>query len=444
MRSSLLFLLLLLFIVVVYCSPPQGTSNRLLVVLEKDQYKATHSAFFGQLEDFGYTLHFSSVFDDNALERYGEYEYSGLILFVSSSNEFGTLLDIDAILEFVDASHNVFIATSRSASSSVKELMSEFGVDFSTAQKRTQVVDHLHYDRNLDASSGKNSVIYSSNKSSSLFGEEDEEKILFHGVGHQLAPDSDLVFSILSAHDSAYTYPLKENAPVLAGNTISLVSGFQARNNARVVLAGSIDLFSNKYFAAQVHTGDGHVELSSGNAHFSKQLLAWMLKEKGLLRAINAKHHRVGEEEQPDIYKITESIVFSVDIQEWNGSEWVPYVADDIQLEFRMLDPYIRQNLVLVDPSKGSYALEFRIPDVYGVYTFSIEYTRIGYSNLHLNMVEPIRPFRHDEYERFIPAAYPYYVGAFSMIIGFIIFSFIFFFSLGGPTMTTTQQKKKQ
>lgn len=28
----------------------------------------------------------------------------------------------------------------------------------------------------------------------------------------------------------------------------------------------------------------------------------------------------------------------------------------------------------------------------------------------------PVRPFRHNEYERFIPAAYPYYGASFSMV----------------------------
>jgi hypothetical protein len=28
----------------------------------------------------------------------------------------------------------------------------------------------------------------------------------------------------------------------------------------------------------------------------------------------------------------------------------------------------------------------------------------------------PVRPFRHNEYERFIKAAYPYYGGTFSMV----------------------------
>lgn len=41
----------------------------------------------------------------------------------------------------------------------------------------------------------------------------------------------------------------------------------------------------------------------------------------------------------------------------------------------------------------------------------------------------PVRPFRHNEYERFIPAAYPYYGAAFSMVL-FYHCCFFFLFSI--------------
>jgi len=37
-----------------------------------------------------------------------------------------------------------------------------------------------------------------------------------------------------------------------------------------------------------------------------------------------------------------------------------------------------------------------------------------------------VRPLQHTQYERFIVSAYPYYAGAFSMMFGVIVFSFIF------------------
>jgi len=37
-----------------------------------------------------------------------------------------------------------------------------------------------------------------------------------------------------------------------------------------------------------------------------------------------------------------------------------------------------------------------------------------------------VRPLEHTQYERFIPTAYPYYVSAFSMMVGVCIFSLVF------------------
>ena len=40
-----------------------------------------------------------------------------------------------------------------------------------------------------------------------------------------------------------------------------------------------------------------------------------------------------------------------------------------------------------------------------------------------------MRPFKHDEYERFIVAAYPYYASIFSAMAGFFLFSLAILYS---------------
>ena len=37
-----------------------------------------------------------------------------------------------------------------------------------------------------------------------------------------------------------------------------------------------------------------------------------------------------------------------------------------------------------------------------------------------------VRPLRHNQYERFIPSAYPYYASAFSMMAGVFVFALVF------------------
>lgn len=36
---------------------------------------------------------------------------------------------------------------------------------------------------------------------------------------------------------------------------------------------------------------------------------------------------------------------YSVEIYEWSGRSWEPYVADDVQLQFYMMSPYVLKNL---------------------------------------------------------------------------------------------------
>ena len=35
---------------------------------------------------------------------------------------------------------------------------------------------------------------------------------------------------------------------------------------------------------------------------------------------------------------------YSVEIYEWSGTSWKPYVADDVQIQFYMMSPYVLKN----------------------------------------------------------------------------------------------------
>ena len=130
---------------------------------------------------------------------------------------------------------------------------------------------------------------------------------------------------------------------------------------------------------------------------------------------------------------------------------------------------------------EGKYSTKFKLPDVYGVYQFRVDYNRIGYTHLfsttqvrkYLNFMLPmknapvklctelcpnflralclllvvkvveninswfwlislsllqvsVRPLEHTQYERFIPSAFPYYASSFSMMFGVFVFSIVF------------------
>jgi len=118
------------------------------------------------------------------------------------------------------------------------------------------------------------------------------------------------------------------------GNQVILVTATQGRNNARIIISGSLDLFSNELFAK-----------SKGvNRKYANHLINWTFGLTGIIKYQNIHHHLVGTSNQPGEYKTSDRVEYSMEILTWNDEKksWVPYVADDVILEFIMLDPYYR------------------------------------------------------------------------------------------------------
>lgn len=110
---------------------------------------------------------------------------------------------------------------------------------------------------------------------------------------------------------------------------------------------------------------------------------AWVFKEKGVLRLSNITHNKVGEKNPPAAYTITEEVLYGAVIEELKDGVWTGYTADDVQLEFVRIDPFVRTTLKRVPGvTSGRFEAKFTIPDVYGVFQFKIDYHRKGYTYL--------------------------------------------------------------
>jgi oligosaccharyltransferase complex subunit beta len=99
-----------------------------------------------------------------------------------------------------------------------------------------------------------------------------------------------------------------------------------------------------------------------------------------------------------------------------------------------MLDPYIRTNLTAAPTTSAkraatTFVAEFQLPDVFGVYTLMVRYQRPGYTWIEQRDVVPVRPYHHDEYPRFLSIAYPYYTGAASVMLGFLVFCAVWLYT---------------
>ncbi|KAG8201863.1 hypothetical protein JTE90_027343 [Oedothorax gibbosus] len=400
-----------------------------LVLLDNLAIRETHSMFFKGLQDRGFQLTFKTA-DDPALSliKYGEYLFEHLIIFSPSVEEFGGNLNVKAITDFIDAGGNVLIGASSSVGDLIRELANECG--FEIDEEGTYVIDHLNYDIEDD---GKHTLIVadSSNliNAPTVVGSKIDAPILFKGVGILSDQDSSLILEVLPASSTAYCYNPDNNVseyPHAIGKNTLLISALQARNNARVIFSGSLDFFSDHFFQSSVQKVHGTQKYKkSGNEQLAKALTQWVFKETGVLRAGNITHHKKGESTAPEAYTILDEVVYSIEVEILDNGKWIPFDASDLQLEFVRIDPFVRTSL----KKKGKkHVTQFKLPDVYGVYKFKVDYNRMGFTHLFETTQVSVRPLQHTQYERFIPSAYPYYLSSFSMMGGVFIFSFVFLY----------------
>lgn len=406
-----------------------------LVLLDNLAIRETHSIFFKSLQDRGYALTFKSADDSGlVLSKYGEYLYENLIVFAPSVEEFGGTLNVDSLTEFIDDGGNILIAGSSVTGDVLRELASECG--FEVDEEGAYVIDHLHYDKSSDDGTHTTILVPGTSLIDApvIVGNNRNSPLLYRGTGLLADEDNPLVLPLLTAESTAYSYnpdqAIKEYPHAVGKNTV-LIAALQARNNARVVFSGSISFFSDEFFNRQ----------DIGNREAALAISQWVFGEKGQLRVKSVRHGLADGLKAPPsgAYTVTDDVMYIIEIEMLANGKWQPYTANDVQLEFVRIDPFIRTNLKR--GSNGAYTARFKIPDVYGVYQFKVDYDRVGYTRLSSNTQVSVRPLQHTQYERFIHSAYPYYASAFSMMFGVFIFTFVFLHYKDEPSGAKTKSE---
>ncbi|CAG8588533.1 8604_t:CDS:2 [Diversispora eburnea] len=341
----------------------------------------------------------------------------------------------------------MILATSSKTSETIRDFSREFDIEID--DKDTFVIDHFNYD--IFDEGGKHTlVIIDNNKGNNddsitnnpaILSKEviEGSPILFRGIGHKVG-SSPLLVKILWGRNTSYSYEVREDqknivdqVPFISGNQIGLVTALQARNNARITFVGSLEFFSDRFFDSPVHNVVTSEKFpKSGNEDFAMDLVKWTFQKKGVIKVISRHHNKEGETEQLETYRIKDNITYTIEISEYVNDQWQAFNGTDVQFEAIMLDPYIRKTLTPTsspDLESRKFITNIQLPDVYGVFTFRVNYKRPGYSYIDDKSVVAIRPFRHNEYPRYISAAYPYYTVTASMIVSFLIFSIVWIFN---------------
>jgi len=417
------------FVLAVVATGALAKAPRTLVLVDTLATRETHSIFLKELSERGHDVSVKSADEPSLLlSKYGESLFENLVLFCPGVEEFGGSLSVEAIVEFIDAGGNMVLAGSSEATDLIRELATEVGVEMD--EERSAVIDHLHHDTKLDE--GQHTVISAPVAgllaAPLVVGQPPAAPLLYRGTGLTTDADNPLLLPLLKAASTAYSHDPNTKItefPHAVGTSVVLLAGLQARNNARVLVSGSLEFFSDAFLSAAVNTPQGGSYQQSGNAPVVQSVTQWALKEAGVLRVTGVSHNKVGEDFVPHEYTVKEELEYHIHVEELVSGAWVPFQAKDMQLEFVRIDPFVITALAAA-ASDGHFQASFTVPDVYGVYQFKVEYNRVGYTRLHSTTQIPVRPFLHTQYERFIVCAYPYYASSFSMMAGLFLFSLVF------------------
>lgn len=128
-------------------------------------------------------------------------------------------------------------------------------------KKGSQVIDHFAFDVAADSHLDHTAILASNAvKSQVILGDymSNAQPVLYKGIGLSVDEANILAVTVLSGNPSTYSATSKDivDYPENAGSDVILVAALQGRNNARVVVTGSIDMFSNNFLKANKGTGN--------------------------------------------------------------------------------------------------------------------------------------------------------------------------------------------
>ncbi|KZT11101.1 dolichyl-diphosphooligosaccharide-protein glycosyltransferase [Laetiporus sulphureus 93-53] len=402
-----------------------STGDSVLVVLDPGLKRANFSTFFDGLEERGFELTFRAPKDvQPAVIADDHPNFSHVILFAPDSKNFASDITPQSLVDLLSKNTNLLIAVG-TKQTPLTSLAAEFSLIL--PPPGTPLISHFP-ERDTPAT-----VIPVNVPASHAVLSPNIPPVWFSGVPFAFGSNPHIVpilnapvesFAADSDSDSGADALVdaseKGGEGLWAGSSLGLVAGFQTLGGGRATWVGSVDLFNDEFFKRELPGG-----VHPGNAQFAADIAAWTFQETNMLRIDSVTHHRVNETESASQYTINNHVTYTMHISKFNPqtSTWEPYSGiNDMQLEFTMLDPHIRTILPPVAGEAGNYSVTFRVPDRHGVFKFVVDYKRRGWSYLQSTTVVPVVPPRHDEYPRFLSPAWPYYAGAISTSVAFVLF----------------------
>lgn len=412
---------------VVHARSVQG-SRTLVIYDERLSMLDDYSSLFNSMEEHEYILDFASVGNETTdfnLFKGEHKQYDNLMVFPIKGKTLNRHVSAKSLLQFTNSGGNIMAVTSpESSPDPIRLFLNQLGIY--PSPKDYKLIDHFHNHTGellIDSTGLKNDFVYKPAA---------QEDFVIADSSVALLDNREQLVPILAAPRSSSASG-KGKESWASGSQGYLAVGFQSLNNARTVWIGSPDFLTNANYKA--------------NGIFAQELTKWAFMEKGVIKTSGFVHSHVdGTSYEKTPYKIKDAVNYEVSFSEWNGEEWQPFEAKDIQFELKMIDPYYRLNLT---PSRREGVFQwyttgdFRLPDHHGVFTFQVDYKRPGLSFASVSDVKAIRHLAHDEYPRSwdITNARVYLAGIFAVIFAWVIF--VIFFAATSKTTKNVNSEKK-
>ena len=406
----------LLFISIVFAQE----TPKVLVILDDATKSSEYKKFIGQIEGNGFKAEVKSKNDFIDLFNYEENAYSSVVLMAPSFSF--RKVSVRDFVKFIDQGGNMIIAMNETYNKKYQELL--YSLDMEVDERKSVVIDEKHKVTIQQDNKTHNFVFSNSFIESKVLFTSKLQNVLYEGVGLHI-PQSPLTASLLVAQKTAST-SLYPEIKFAQQDKITLVSSLQARNNARVIVTGSVTMFSDFAFDSVINHPLAN-NMKSDNEAFSKIIVQWALQKKGVIEYRNFQWKKVGgvpDVDYDDQVVINDTLKVTFDMYELVNNKYVPYISDDVQIIFKLIDPVIIK--YCKNMKNGSYEVTFQTPDVFGVYTLIFNYRRPFLTYLEHKETIPLRTFRLTQVDRFVTSAYPFYAACASMLIGFVIFSLFY------------------
>jgi len=306
MKTILLFILIIQFACLIVAKSNSLSGDKVLVILDKLEDRKNYSIFFDSLQERGFDLTYSAASNEElALSKYEESLYDHLILFAPETNYYENDLGASQIIEFINNGGNVLLAANEKTGTTLQELLYEFG----------SIVDetNFHVIDNFAHNGTTPNILAIDKLDAQISLDKLEAPVLYSGTAIKFKGKNPYSKPILVAGPAAYSWDnsVVNKDPLVTGRDVVLVNSLQAINNSRVIMTGSLKMFTNEFIESPVKVNDKTYE-KSGNLDFITNISKWTFQEKKVLKVVSSKHHKVGETERPEYYTIKNNIVRSL------------------------------------------------------------------------------------------------------------------------------------